>query len=223
MIKNNTTTKKHAKKSISGIYAITDPNLLADNVLIDEVSQAIDAGISVLQYRNKIADYSIQQQQAEKLSHLCKKNNVCFIINDHIQLAKEVSADGVHLGKSDNKIKQARESLGQNAIIGISCYHQLNTALNAQKEGADYIAFGRFFPSQTKPLAIQAEIGLLTIAKQALSIPIVAIGGITCENIDSLLSAGADSIAVINSIFGQDNTFKSVKQLVKKYDHRKSR
>jgi thiamine-phosphate pyrophosphorylase len=208
---------------LSGIYAITDPNLLADNILIDEVSKAIDAGISVLQYRNKIADYSLQQQQAEKLSSLCKKNNVCFIINDHIQLAKEVSADGVHLGKTDKKLKLARETLGQDAIIGISCYNQLDTAISAQKEGADYIALGRFFASQTKPQAVQADIELLTLAKQQLSIPIVAIGGVTYENIDSLIAAGADSIAVINSIFGHDNTFKSVKQLVKKYEHRKPR
>ena len=200
-------------KKIQGLYAITDPNLLTDNILYDRVSQAIDAGISVLQYRNKIASYDIQQQQAERLNTLCQNNQVLFIINDDIKLAKQVSADGVHLGKEDNNIRQAREQLGETVIIGISCYNQVQQAIDAEQQGADYIAFGRFFPSKTKPHAIAADPQIITLAKQKISIPIVAIGGITIENANTVIKAGADSIAVINGIFAENNVFNAVKEL----------
>jgi len=200
-------------KNIQGVYAITDPGLLSDNILYDRVSQAIDAGISVLQYRNKTASYDLQQQQSEKLNNLCKKNQVLFIINDSIQLAKQISADGVHLGKEDNNISHAREELGEKAIIGISCYNQLPRAIEAQQQGADYIALGRFFPSKTKPHAIAADPQIITQAKQKISIPIVAIGGITAENASTVINAGADSIAVINGIFAQKNVFNAVEEL----------
>ena len=209
----------NCNRSIQGIYAITDPLLLPDNIIYDQVSKAIDAGISVLQYRNKIAAYAIQQQQAEKLNELCRKNQVLFIINDSIKLAKYVCADGIHLGKEDNNISYARSELGRDSIIGLSCYNQLQRAVDAQQQGADYVAFGRFFPSKTKPQAIAADLELLIQAKQKLSIPIVAIGGITIENAASLINAGADSIAVINGIFGQTDIFNAVQGLVKSFNH----
>jgi len=200
-------------KKIQGVYAITDPHLLSDDILYDSVSQAIDAGISVLQYRNKIASYNIQQQQAERLNKLCQNNQVLFIINDNVQLAKQVSADGVHLGKEDNNISQARKQLGKTAIIGISCYNQIQRAIEAEQQGADYIAFGRFFPSKTKPHATAADPQIIIQAKQKISIPIVAIGGITAENANTVISAGADSIAVINGVFAQKNITNAVKDL----------
>ncbi len=209
----------NAYKTIQGIYAITDPALLADNIIYDQVSQAIDAGISVLQYRNKIASYDIQHQQAEKLNNLCQKNQVLFIINDSVELAKQVSADGIHLGRADKNISQAREILGEYSIIGLSCYNQLQRAINAEQYGADYVAFGRFFPSKTKPLAIAADPELIFQAKQKLSIPVVAIGGITIENASSIIKAGADSIAIINGIFGQVNVFDAVENLVQTFYH----
>jgi thiamine-phosphate pyrophosphorylase len=208
----------NCNRAIQGVYAITDPFLLPDNIIYDQVSKAIDAGISVLQYRNKIAAYAIQQQQAEKLNDLCRKNQVLFIINDSIKLAKHVSADGVHLGKEDNNISYARSELGSNSIIGLSCYNKLQRAVDAQLQGADYIAFGRFFPSKTKPQAIAADLELIIQAKQKLSIPIVAIGGITIDNAASLINAGADSIAVINGIFGQTDIFNTVQGLAKSFN-----
>jgi thiamine-phosphate pyrophosphorylase len=207
---------------IQGIYAITDPNLLTDNILYDSVSQAIDAGISILQYRNKTASYDLQQRQAEILNVLCKNNQVLFIINDSVQLARKVSADGVHLGKEDKNISQAREKLGESAIIGISCYNQLQRAIKAEQQGADYIAFGRFFPSKTKPHAISAIPELITQARKQISIPIVAIGGITAENANVLIKAGADSLAVINGIFAQKNTFAAAADLIEVFKHEKS-
>jgi len=138
---------------------------------------------------------------------------VLFIINDNVQLAKQVSADGVHLGKEDNNISQARKQLGKTAIIGISCYNQIQRAIEAEQQGADYIAFGRFFPSKTKPHATAADPQIIIQAKQKISIPIVAIGGITAENANTVISAGADSIAVINGVFAQKNITNAVKDL----------
>ena len=133
-------------------------------------------------------------------------HNVCFLVNDDVAIAREVGAQGVHLGQGDSSLVQAREILGDSAIIGISCYNKLELAIRAQEQGADYVAFGRFFSSQTKPSAVQADIDLLIRAKSELSIPIACIGGITAENAKLLVSAGADMLAVINAIFGsKDN------------------
>ena len=126
-----------------------------------------------------------------------------FLVNDDVELAKQTQADGVHLGREDVSLVQARTQLGPQAIIGVSCYNELARAVQAQNEGADYVAFGRFFPSRTKPQAVQADLELLREAKTKLHIPIVAIGGITPENGASLIAAGADALAVIEGVFGQ--------------------
>jgi thiamine-phosphate pyrophosphorylase len=126
-----------------------------------------------------------------------------FIINDDVTLAKETQADGVHLGREDAAIAQARKQLGSRAIIGVSCYNELARAEQAAAQGADYVAFGRFFPSRTKPQAVPASLDLLREAKKKLHIPVVAIGGITPENGASLIAAGANALAVIEGVFGQ--------------------
>ena len=126
-----------------------------------------------------------------------------FIVNDDITLAKQTKASGVHLGREDASVADAREQLGPQAIIGVSCYNELTRAETAQAQGADYIAFGRFFPSRTKPQAVQANPDLLREAKKKLHIPVVAIGGITPENGAALIAAGADALAVIEGVFGQ--------------------
>ena len=212
-------------KAIKGIYGITDPNLIADRDLYDTVSQAIDGGLSILQYRNKIAESSVLQQQAETLKTLCDANQVVFLINDNLSLAKEIGADGVHIGKHDGAIEEARLLLGEQAIIGVSCYNQLENAQRAEQAGANYIAYGRFFGSQTKPEALQAQPNLILQSKTKISgarpetsarpitLPIVAIGGITASNADSLLAAGADALAVIHGIFGQKDVYAATKAL----------
>lgn len=189
---------------IRGLYAITDPSLLADEVLVSAVEQAIQGGAKIIQYRNKLASQRQQYQQALQLSELCKQYQVCFIINDDAQLARQVQADGVHVGKDDGQISEARELLGDQAIIGVSCYNQLENAHRAIAQGADYVAFGRFFPSQTKPDAVQADLQLLEAAVRQLSVPIVAIGGVNRENASQLIELGTSAIAVINDLF-QDN------------------
>ena len=186
---------------IQGLYAITDPSLIPAEKLIFSVEQAILGGARVIQYRNKLASKTIQYDEAGKLSTLCKQHKVCFIINDDPQLAKAVHADGVHVGKEDGKIADARKQLGKQAIIGVSCYNQLENAQNLITQGADYVAFGRFFPSRTKPDAVQADLRLLKDASQQLSVPIVAIGGINRDNVHHLIQCGADSVAVINDLF----------------------
>ena len=192
------------KSPIKGLYAITDPELITDEALLDTVKKAIEGGASIIQYRNKYASKTVQQQQAKQLSQLCKAHQVCFIINDDPELAKLVDADGVHVGKEDGKIADARKQLGKHAIIGVSCYNRLENAHNAIKQGADYVAFGRFFPSRTKPNAVQAELDLLEAAAKELTVPFVAIGGITRHNATQLISRGAHAVAVINDLF-QDN------------------
>lgn len=211
--------KKDKIRLIQGLYAITDAELIADNELFSAVEAAILGGAKVIQYRNKSASNALQYQQAEQLRALCQQHQVLFLINDDPALARAVNADGVHVGRDDGKIADARKQLGAQAIIGVSCYNQLKNAQHAISQGADYIAFGRFFPSKTKPHALQAELSLLAQAELHLNVPIVAIGGITLHNARQLISHGADAIAVIHSLFHNKqqimNTAKAYQALFK--------
>lgn len=200
-------------KNLKGLYAITDPALMGDD-LIHKAQQAIFGGINILQYRNKTAAPEQQEQEANALARLCKKHNVIFIINDNVKLAIKVNADGVHLGQKDAHIQQARELLGKDKIIGITCNNQIEFAQTAQQQGADYVAFGRFFNSHTKPSAPQAELTLLNEAAKLIKIPIVAIGGITPQTAPVLLKEGADILAVIQGIFAQKDILNATHQFI---------
>ena len=134
-----------------------------------------------------------------------------------MQLAARIDADGLHIGQSDASLQQARTILGENKIIGVSCNNQLQWAIDAQQAGADYVAFGRFFNSQTKPQAPQADPDMLTQAKAQLDIPLVAIGGITLENANSLVTAGADMLAVIHAIFSQQDIAEAARQIQQQF------
>jgi thiamine-phosphate pyrophosphorylase len=182
-----------------GLYAITQTEHKSNAAILAEVEQVILGGAVVVQYRNKHAqDASLL---AGELVKLCHRYHIPLIINDDVELAIQVAADGVHLGKDDGSIAQARQRLGNPAIIGVSCYNSVEKAQEAQQQGADYVAFGRFFPSSSKPLAAPAEINTLREAQKVLSIPMVAIGGILPENGSALLNAGADVLAVIGGLF----------------------
>lgn len=191
------------KSRLAGLYAIADTRYLDDARLIEAVAQAIEGGARVIQYRDKKNPPEQRARHAAELAALCHRHGVLFIVNDDVALAKESRADGAHLGREDAAIAQAREQLGPQAIIGLSCYNEFARALTAEKQGADYVAFGRFFPSRTKPQAVQATPDLLREAKRKLHIPVVAIGGVTPENGASLIAAGADALAVIEGVFGQ--------------------
>jgi thiamine-phosphate pyrophosphorylase len=189
---------------LHGVYAITDPVLCGPH-LSEKVLAAIEGGIRILQYRNKQVSRDIQHTEATNLLALCRQHDVLLIINDDVALAADIDADGVHLGQKDSGLSEARLHLGENKIIGISCNNRFDYALAAQQQGADYVAFGRFFPSQTKPQAPQADVGLLLRARTELQLPVVAIGGITPDNGRQLIEAGADMLAVIHGIFAQDD------------------
>ncbi len=187
---------------LRGLYVITDRALLADR-LVEAVGQALAGGARIVQYRDKGADPARRQDEAQALLALCRRHGVPLLINDDVALAQAVGADGVHLGRDDAAVPAARARLGKQAIIGVSCYNRLDLARAAQDAGADYVAFGRFFPSQTKPNAVPAPLELLREAKQFLRIPIAAIGGVAPENGAALVQAGAGMLAVIHGVFGQ--------------------
>ncbi|MDM8569060.1 thiamine phosphate synthase [Thiotrichales bacterium HSG1] len=186
-----------------GLYAITNENIVSSENFIQYSEQAIIGGAKVIQYRNKHSNKNITQIIA--LKKLCLQYQVPLIINDDIQLAKQIGADGVHLGKEDSQLSTARSILGNKAIIGISCYNKIYLAKQAVADGANYVAFGSFFSSPTKPQATQCDINTLKQARKVLNCPIVAIGGITPDNGGDLIMAGADCLAVISGIFDQTN------------------
>jgi len=196
------------KNKLQGLYVITDP-VLCGTRIIESVEQAIAGGAQIIQYRNKTANKQQQLNEAQALQSLCQKYQRVFIINDDIELAQTVNADGVHLGQTDSSIRLAREQLGIKKIVGITCHSNLEAAKKAQQQGADYVAFGRFYPSHTKPTAPPAEIDILYQAKAELQLPVVAIGGVTIENAPTLINAGADMLAVIHAVFAQDNIKQS--------------
>lgn len=187
--------------SLRGVYAITDETLLAGPALFSAVEAALRAGLALLQYRNKTSDWPSKCAEAAQLASLCRHYDTPLLINDDITLCLEVGADGVHLGQADTALAQARQRLGKGALIGITCHSDLSLAQRAEAAGADYVAFGRFFPSHTKPNAPPASIAVLQQAKARLAIPIVAIGGINAENGRALVTAGADMLAVIHTLF----------------------
>ncbi len=192
----------HQQGLFHGLYAIThDVALLSPESLSDQVIAAIDGGARMIQYRHKKLPATLRTQQARALLACCRKRSVPLIINDDIALAAAIGADGVHLGQDDPPLQTARAQLGERAIIGTSCYNSIDLALAAQESGADYVAFGRFFASATKPLAAGADLALLRQAKNEITLPVIAIGGITPDNGKPLVDAGADMLAAINGLF----------------------
>ncbi len=185
------------------LYAITDNSLIKDDFFVETVEKVIIGGAKIIQYRDKSHDQLRRLQQAQALLKLCQKYKIPLLINDDVALAQQVGANGVHLGKNDTDISIARAKLGNKAIIGVSCYNQLSLAKGAVNSGADYVAFGRIFQSRTKPEANSCSLKLLSEARQQLSCPIVAIGGITSNNANLVMKAGADYVAVIHGLFGQ--------------------
>lgn len=188
---------------IAGLYAIVDTGFLSPPQLLPAAQAAIAGGARCVQYRAKPRPdcLSPTTTQVGELRALCRHHRAVFLVNDDIELARSVDADGVHLGRDDATVPQARRRLGDTAIIGVSCYNELVRARQAQAEGADYVAFGSFYPSATKPAAVRAPLSLLIEAKAALAVPIVAIGGITPDNGAALVAAGADALAVIQGLF----------------------
>jgi thiamine-phosphate pyrophosphorylase len=189
---------------LRGLYAIT-PDGVDAKALVRMVSAALRGGARIIQYRQKKVNPRDQAVQARELNELCLVSGASLIINDNVELAQQINAAGVHLGRDDMSVTEARRQLGTNKIIGVSCYNQMALAKAAIASGADYIAFGAFFPSQIKPDAVRAELALIAEAKKKFNIPIVAIGGISLQNAPQLIAAGVDSVAVISDLFNAPN------------------
>ncbi|WP_409281140.1 thiamine phosphate synthase [Pseudomonas defluvii] len=188
---------------LRGLYAITDSQLLAGRFL-SHVEAALDGGVTLLQYRDKSDDAAQRLREAEALAKLCERYTTRLIINDDVELAARLGV-GVHLGQTDGPLTPARALLGQQAIIGSTCHAQLELAEQAAREGASYVAFGRFFNSVTKPGAPAASVELLEQARRRVNLPIAVIGGITLDNAAPLVAHGADLLAVIHGLFGADS------------------
>jgi thiamine-phosphate pyrophosphorylase len=200
-----------AKPGIKGLYAIT-PDLADTDELLRVVRLALQGGARVLQYRNKAAGAELKSQQALALRGLTREFETTFIVNDDAQLAKRADADGVHLGGEDGSVAFARTLLGTDRLIGVSCYNRASLALEAVRQGADYVAFGAFFSSSVKPDAVAADVQLLKAARSELNVPIVAIGGVTQQNGASLIEAGADALAVITALWSSPDIEASARE-----------
>jgi thiamine-phosphate pyrophosphorylase len=184
---------------LRGLYAVTDSQLLAGK-LLPYVEAALKGGAKLLQYRDKFTDEARRLREAEALRELCNRYGAALIINDDAELAARLGV-GLHLGQSDGSLSVARALLGRQAIIGGTCHAQLDLAEAAAKEGVSYVAFGRFFNSNTKPGAPTAGLDLLDEAKSRINLPIVAIGGVTLDNAASLIERGASMVAVVHDLF----------------------
>ncbi len=196
---------------IKGLYAIT-PDESDTAELLRKVKLVLLGGARLLQYRNKLADTALRLQQANALRDLTNEFSVPLIINDDAVLARQVVADGVHLGGADMGVQAARKQLGADKIIGVSCYNRISLAQAAVLQGADYVAFGSFFASTVKPDAVPATLDLLRQARHELLVPLVAIGGITAHNGPQLLASGADALAVISAVFAAQDIQNAAQQ-----------
>ncbi|MCB1937535.1 MAG: thiamine phosphate synthase [Nitrosomonas sp.] len=206
---NNTSSVQSCR--IGGVYGIT-PDRADTADLLSKTSQVLAGGVRLIQYRNKTADADLRNTQAKSLLQLCRQYDVPLIINDHIDLAMEIGADGVHVGEQDASVANTRKLMGPEKIIGASCYNRLDLALTAQAEGADYVAFGAFYPTTTKQNTVVAPLEILDQAnKAALSIPVVSIGGINTANALALIQAGADAIAVSQALYRAEDICKTAK------------
>ena len=192
-----------SKPPLRGLYAITPVELCANQSrLLAAVEGALRGGAVLVQLRDKLSAPAQRSANAQALAALCHAHGARLIINDDVALALDCGADGVHLGATDGSLAQARQMLGPGAIIGASCGPWLERAHAAAAAGVDYVAFGRFFPSRTKPDAPQATLELLREARGQLDLPICAIGGVNADNGGALLAAGADLLAVVDDLFG---------------------
>ncbi|MEW9573620.1 thiamine phosphate synthase [Rhodanobacter sp. Si-c] len=196
-----------------GLYAITDG---PRSGLPEAVAQVLAGGARALQYRDKTADAARRHAEASVLRQLCDAHAVPLIVNDDVALAAAVGAAGVHLGRDDDDVAAARAALGPGAIIGVSCYDSLERARAATAAGADYVAFGAFFPSPTKPQAVRAPLELLR-QSATLGVPRVAIGGITPDNALPLVEAGADFLAVISAVFAAPDARAAAQRFARLY------
>ena len=206
------------RTELRGLYAITDERLIPPQALPERVEAVLRGGARLVQYRAKQADDATRLQQARTLAALCREHDALFIVNDDPELAHRAGAHGVHLGRDDAPLAEARELLGPDAVIGVTCHDDLERARRLRNQGADYLAFGRLFPSRTKPEAPPCPLPRLGEAR-ALGLPVCAIGGIDAGNARQVIAAGADLLAVIHGLFGQPDPEAAARRLTTLFRH----
>ena len=193
------------------IYAISDDLLMPENLALEYTREILECGVKFFQFRSKKAVKN--EKIASEILNLCEKFGAKFIVNDDVRFAKKIGAKAVHLGKEDEGIKEAFEILGKDAYVGVSCYNDINLAINAAKNGASYVAFGSVFASPTKPNAPKCDLEVVKEAKQILNLPVCVIGGINDTNIGLLSYANPDLIAIISAIYKDSNIKENIKNL----------
>ena len=190
---------------LHGLYVLTDSKNHPLNAWPERIEKAIQGGTSIIQLREKELTQDELLPYALVIREVCNDYGALLIINDHLSLARKIKADGVHLGQHDLSMTKAREYLGTNYLIGVSCYKHLYKAIRAQIHGADYVAFGSIFESPTKIGAPRCPLTVISQAKRCLQIPVCAIGGINQKNIAHVVKAGADLFATSHAVFNADN------------------
>ncbi len=199
--------------AIAGVYGITDSTLMPGDALLCKSEAALRAGLRILQYRDKSDDAARRLREAAALHALCREYGALFVVNDDAALAAKIAAPALHVGREDAPLAELRRHFGGSLCIGVSCYDDLERAERAQAEGADYVAFGAFFPSPSKPDTCRAPLHLLREARRRLQVPVVAIGGIRADNGADLVAAGADALAVISALFGSADVAAAMRRL----------
>ncbi|MES2257918.1 MAG: thiamine phosphate synthase [Pseudomonadota bacterium] len=193
-----------------GLYLVT-PNWDDTSRLLDVTEQALAAGVTILQYRHKEAAPDLRLAQSTALLALCRRYRCPLVINDHVELCQSIGADGVHVGGTDARVAQVRAQLGPDAIVGASCYGDLQLALDAQAAGATYVAFGGFYKSRVKQYEVTTQPAILDQSREQIRVPSVVIGGMTPVNAAPLVARGADMVAAISSVYLADDPAAAVR------------
>lgn len=188
---------------MKGLYIVT-PDWDDTQKLVEVTELALRGGAQIVQYRHKTAAPSLRREQATQLLALCRRYDKPFIINDHVELAMELGADGIHVGGTDAAVAEVRKSVGPDMILGASCYGSLELAQASHAAGASYVAYGGFYPSRVKKYPVTTPVDIIAQSKALIPLPVVVIGGMTPENSAPLVQAGSDMVAAISSIYMQE-------------------
>jgi thiamine-phosphate pyrophosphorylase len=199
--------------TLQGLYLVT-PDWDDTGSLLAVTGKALEAGAALVQYRNKTAVPELRREQAAALLALCRRHGRQLVINDHLDLCRELDADGVHLGGADAPVAAARAALGPDKIVGASCYGQLALAHAAQDAGASYVAFGGFYPSKVKVYVASTPLHIVAQARTALRLPVVVIGGMTAANARPLVGLGTHMVAAISSVYLAADPFAAARAFV---------
>ncbi|MGN0172761.1 MAG: thiamine phosphate synthase [Acutalibacteraceae bacterium] len=203
------------KKEMLRLYAVTDRSWVGEKSLYEQIEEALKGGVTILQLREKNLDTAAFIEEAVQVKELCRHYGVPLIINDSVEVALKSGADGVHVGIEDTPVEEIRQAAPDGFIIGATA-KTVEQAQNAEKSGADYLGVGAVFPSPTKKNAIRITKEQLKEISSSVSVPTVAIGGITYENMDEISGSGVDGIAVVSAVFAADNIQEAASRLKKK-------